>query len=42
MIPVNGIMKNEPIPRGAIAMPASIGGYPSSVWSMIGSSTRLP
>jgi len=40
--PVIGIRKKEPMPRGAIAIPASIGGYPSSVCSMIGSSTRLP
>ena len=40
--PVTGIMKNEPMPRGAIATPASSGEYPSSVCSMIGSSTRLP
>ena len=33
---------NDPMPRGAIAMPASIGGYPSSVCNMIGRSTRLP
>jgi hypothetical protein len=33
---------NEPMPRGAIAIPAWSGGYPISVWSMTGSSTRLP
>ena len=42
IIPVIGIMKNEPMPRGAIAIPACSGGYPSSVCSITGSSTMLP
>ena len=40
--PTSGIAMNEPMPRGAIAMPACSGGYPISVCSMTGSSTRLP
>ena len=32
----------EPRPRGASAIPASIGGYPISVCSITGSSTMLP
>ena len=40
--PTIGIITSEPMPRGAIAMPACIDGYPSSVCSMTGSSTMLP
>jgi len=41
-MPTSGIMMNDPSPRGAIASPACSDGYPSSVCSRIGSSTRLP
>ena len=35
-------MRNEPSPRGNIAIPACTAGYPSSVCRNIGSITRLP
>ena len=41
-VPTIGIAMNDPSPRGAMAMPAWSAGYPSSVCSKIGSSTRLP
>jgi len=37
-----GIAMNDPRPRGAMAIPASIAGYPSTVCKNSGSSTRLP
>ena len=41
-VPIKGMAINAPIPRGAIATPASSAEYPSSVCSQIGNSTKLP